>query len=46
MKTITVKQMKQLEKDTHNMAPGFRFAGLGQLIEGALQADRLLVFGD
>ena len=29
-----------------NLAPGFRIAGLGQLIEAAIEADRLLVFGD
>lgn len=29
-----------------NLAPGFRIAGLGQLLEAAIQADRLLTFGD
>lgn len=29
-----------------NLAPGFRIAGLGQLIDAAIEADRLLVFGD
>lgn len=29
-----------------NLAPGFRISGLGQLIEAAVEADRLLVFGD
>jgi tRNA 2-thiouridine synthesizing protein D len=28
------------------LAPGFRISGLGQLIESAIQADRLVVFGD
>ena len=29
-----------------NLAPGFRFSGLGQLVEVGIQADRLVVFGD
>lgn len=29
-----------------NIAPGFRISGLGQLIEGGIQSDRLVVFGD
>ncbi|MGA8259780.1 MAG: sulfurtransferase complex subunit TusD [Arenicellales bacterium] len=29
-----------------NLARGFRISGLGQLIEAAVEADRLLVFGD
>ena len=33
-------------KDGNNIAPGFRISGLGQLIEGCVQADRLMVFGD
>ncbi len=33
-------------KDADNLAPGFRISGLGQLIEGGIQADRLVVFGD
>jgi tRNA 2-thiouridine synthesizing protein D len=28
------------------LAPGFRISGLGQLIESAIQSDRMLVFGD
>ena len=31
--------------DGHNLAPGFRIAGLGQLIEVAVDADRFVVFG-
>ena len=30
----------------HNIAPGFRNSGLGQLVEGGIQSDRLVVFGD
>jgi tRNA 2-thiouridine synthesizing protein D len=29
----------------HNLAPGFRIAGLGQLVEVAVDADRFVVFG-
>jgi tRNA 2-thiouridine synthesizing protein D len=33
-------------KDATNIAPKFRISGLGQLIEAAIQAERLVVFGD
>jgi tRNA 2-thiouridine synthesizing protein D len=33
-------------KDATNMAPGFRISGLGQLVEGGIESDRLVVFGD
>ncbi|MFQ5938242.1 MAG: sulfurtransferase complex subunit TusD [Acidiferrobacterales bacterium] len=33
-------------KDPGNVAPGFRISGLGQLIEAAIEADRVLSFGD
>ena len=33
-------------KDATNIAPGFRISGLGQLIEGGVESDRLIVFGD
>ena len=33
-------------KECANLAPGFRISGLGQLIEGGIQADRMMVFGD
>ena len=33
-------------KDATNLHPGFRISGLGQLVEAAIQADRLVVFGD
>ena len=29
-----------------NLAAGFRISGLGQLVESAIQSDRLVVFGD
>ncbi|MGD2117748.1 MAG: sulfurtransferase complex subunit TusD [Chromatiales bacterium] len=33
-------------KDATNLHPAFRISGLGQLIEAAIEADRLMVFGD
>jgi tRNA 2-thiouridine synthesizing protein D len=33
-------------KDATNIAEGFRISGLGQLVEGGIQSDRLVVFGD
>ena len=39
-------EAKRGGKDADNLAPGFRISGLGQLIEGAIEADRLIVFGD
>ena len=39
-------EAKRGGKDADNIAPGFRISGLGQLIEGAIEADRLIVFGD
>ncbi len=33
-------------KDATNIHPKFRISGLGQLIEAAVQSDRLMVFGD
>ncbi|WP_295451478.1 sulfurtransferase complex subunit TusD [uncultured Thiodictyon sp.] len=34
------------KKDATNIHPRFRISGLGQLVEAAIQADRLVVFGD
>ncbi|MGB0722613.1 MAG: sulfurtransferase complex subunit TusD [Gammaproteobacteria bacterium] len=33
-------------KDASNIQEPFRISGLGQLIEGGIQSDRLVVFGD
>jgi tRNA 2-thiouridine synthesizing protein D len=33
-------------KDADNIHPAFRISGLGQLIEGGIQSDRTVVFGD
>ena len=32
--------------DANNISEGFRISGLGQLIEGGIEADRTVVFGD
>ena len=32
--------------DSDNLLKGFRISGLGQLIEGNIQADRTIIFGD
>lgn len=39
-------EAKRNKKDATNIASGFRISGLGQLVEGAIQSDRLVVFGD
>lgn len=39
-------EAKRHGKDGDNIAPGFRISGLGQLIEAAIQSDRLVMFGD
>ncbi len=43
---VDADEMKRQGKDAHNIAPGFRISGLGQLIEAAIESDRLMVFGD
>ena len=40
------EESKRNGKDSDNLAPGFRISGLGQLIEGGVQSDRTVVFGD
>ena len=37
---------KRNGKDATNIHPKFRISGLGQLVEAAIQSDRLVVFGD
>ena len=39
-------EAKRYGKDSDNIAPGVRISGLGQLIEAAVESDRLLTFGD
>ena len=39
-------EAKRQGLDANNIIDGFRISGLGQLIEGGIQADRTVVFGD
>jgi tRNA 2-thiouridine synthesizing protein D len=39
-------EMQRNGKDATNIHPRFRISGLGQLVEAAIQSDRLVVFGD
>lgn len=43
---VDAGEAKRNGKDAHNIAPGFRISGLGQLIEAGILADRLVAFGD
>ena len=43
---MDAREAKRHDLPAANLAPGFRISGLGQLIEAAVEADRLLVFGD
>ena len=43
---LDASEAKRHGKDGDNIAPGFRISGLGQLIEAAIDTDRLVTFGD
>jgi tRNA 2-thiouridine synthesizing protein D len=43
---LDANEAKRHGKDADNIAPGFRISGLGQLVEAAIIADRLVSFGD
>jgi len=43
---VDAEEMKRHGKDANNIADGFRIAGLGQLVEAGISADRLITFGD
>ncbi len=43
---VDADEARRNGKSAENLAEGFRISGLGQLIEAAIQADRLIVFGD
>ena len=43
---IDADERRRHGKDADNLAPGFRISGLGQLVETAIDADRVVVFGD
>ena len=39
-------EAKRQGLDADNIIDGFRISGLGQLVEGGIQSDRTIVFGD
>lgn len=43
---VDTDEARRNGKDAENLADNFRISGLGQLIESAIQADRLMIFGD
>jgi tRNA 2-thiouridine synthesizing protein D len=43
---LNAKEAARLGKDAHTLAEGFRISGLGQMIEMAIQCDRVVMFGD
>jgi len=43
---MDANEAKRQGMDADNIIEGFRISGLGQLIEGGIQADRTIVFGD
>ena len=42
---LTAEDIEQVGHIDSTLAKGFRISGLGQLVEAAIKADRLLVFG-
>ena len=43
---MDASEAKRQGLDADNIAPGFRISGLGQLIEGSIESNRTIVFGD
>ena len=43
---LDAKEAARLGKDADTVAEGFRVSGLGQMIEMAIQCDRVVTFGD
>lgn len=43
---LDADEMGRQGKDANNIHPAFRISGLGQLVEGGIQAERLITFGD
>jgi len=43
---VDAAEQKRHGLDANNIAPGFRIAGLGQLIDAGIRAERLMAFGD
>ena len=44
--TVDSREMISGGKQALGLAEGFRVAGLGQLVDAAIRADRVIVFGD
>ncbi len=42
---IDSHEARRFEKDTDNLAAGFTLSGLGQLVDAAIESDRLITFG-
>ncbi len=43
---MNAEEAKRQGLDADNIIEGFHISGLGQLIEGSIQSDRTIVFGD
>jgi len=43
---MDANEAKRQGLDADNIIDGFHISGLGQLIEGSIQSDRTIVFGD
>lgn len=43
---LNAEEAARYRKDANNLAEGFTLGGLGQLIEAAVEADRLVTFGN
>lgn len=43
---LDASEARRHGRDADNLAPGFRISGLGELIDAAVRADRMMVFGD
>ncbi|MCK5918620.1 MAG: sulfurtransferase complex subunit TusD [Cocleimonas sp.] len=43
---MDAKEAERQGLDANNIIDGFHISGLGQLIEGGIQSDRTIVFGD
>lgn len=42
---VDADEARRSGKDVDNIAPGFRISGLGQLVEAAIDCDRMVTFG-
>jgi tRNA 2-thiouridine synthesizing protein D len=42
---LNQEEAERYEKSTHNLAQEFNISGLGQLVDAAVNSDRLITFG-